>query len=235
MGYDAHNIHLDFPPPASVPLSSPVLDKALRSALASPTCYDLFGVLPPEPDSARQPLMSPPANDPAEPDVMNSISGGALTPTSSSPPRIRPSLPRAPGLRLPSFEELGIAAPHPDRHGEPVSAPVSSLTEAFRDVQLGAYSDDVLLRRRHLGEAIKAPVTQFIETLTPPAERQLSLAPISAPMGSLELSAIDDGSLADSSSSAPPSHPSSSPESAHPRLWYEGAVDALCKPRQMRP
>lgn len=118
MGHAAHTndkLHLDaLPSPASLSLGSPILEKALGSAFASPTCCDLLGILPSEPDSTTgAPLapMSPPAVEDTEPDLMNLVTGGALAPVNPNPPPARAASPRmGPGLRLPSFEELGIGA-----------------------------------------------------------------------------------------------------------------------------
>lgn len=204
-----------FPSPASTTasLSSPRLDRTL-AAFPTP-CYgvdEAAATVPTEPGSTTAPpLMSPSADEPAQPD-MNLAVGGALAPTPSLQP-VRPPARTGPGLRLPSFDELGIAAPHPDRHGldsldrtfsqaareamrEPFSAPhvESSLAAAFHEVKVGASSSDDRSRRDAApcpspGRAIRAPVPRYIETLTPPAEHHepdwsLIQAAITVPMDS---------------------------------------------------
>lgn len=209
-----------FPSPASITpsLSSPVFDKPFSDSLASSAQQtprygldDTAGIVPTLPGSIRsRPLMSPPADESAEPD-MNTIVGGALAPVPSKSPA-RPSLRAGSGLRLPSFDELGIAAPHPDRHGvdnldrtfshaareamrEPFSAPhfESSLAAAFQDTKIGGEAGDTRCGQgaAHClspGRAVKAPVPRYVETLTPPAERHepdwnINQAVDSAPMG----------------------------------------------------
>lgn len=124
---------------------------------------------------------------------MNIVVGGALAPVPMTAPK--PSLPKVdPGLRLPSFEALGIAAPHPDRFGQ------QNLDGAFQDTALrvnmkeplghspedgdlvnafatlgGGSSSNVnaaadLAVPKVGGRATNTPVHHYVATLTPPAE-----------------------------------------------------------------
>lgn len=222
----ARNKHLPpalyaFPSPASITesLSSPTLDKTLPSNLTPSTQhtpyygpYEAAGVVPTEPGSTRsQPLMSPPVQESTECE-MNLIVGGALAPTTSKQ-SVRPSPRAGPGLRLPSFDELGIAAPHPDRLGvdsldrtfsqaardamqEPYSAPhlESSLGLRFQDLKIGHSREDAGACRSappsmSPAGGTRMPFPHFVDVLTPPAERhepewRLALPTITAPLHS---------------------------------------------------
>jgi len=191
-----------FPSPAlsNVSLDSPTLTKTL-SCLTSPgygTSYpnplETFGIMPAEPGAAKNvPVMTPPASqrrgnsDP----TMNMIVGGALAPVHDVQPR--PQTARVgPGLRLPSFQKLGIAAPHPDRLastcadgvwtdsaragtseggamtypgvGETMLSQVASITGAEQHEPPHQASPKATARPPNV------PFAQFVQTLTPPAE-----------------------------------------------------------------
>ncbi|WPH00414.1 Hypothetical protein R9X50_00324100 [Acrodontium crateriforme] len=154
-----------------------------------------------------RPLMSEPTHDPSYdaktgpfPPVpaeailtdMDLIVGGALAPVHSAAFLPALSSPRAkdgPGLRLPSFESLGIAAPRPDRIGEwtlngvLADATLTSKVESLHvsDIaERNQLSDSEQLQQRggwaesqDAGKrvrAVQSPVSHSIETLTPPAE-----------------------------------------------------------------
>lgn len=185
-----------FPSPASITasLDSPTLSRTLAGgrspALWTPRSLlaDASNVLPTEPAAVADahPAMTPPADCRSEPD-MNLLVGGALAPVHTSPPQ-RPQPRAGPGLRLPSFEALGIAAPHPDRFDQQsldgamasaetilqplgVSHADSELLEAFQHLQahsVGGASDVAPVKMG--GRAVQSPVQHFITTLTPPAE-----------------------------------------------------------------
>jgi hypothetical protein len=79
--------------------------------------HDIVAVLPPEPGHVEPPAVDTPLSEfPTQPDLMNLIVGGALAPMSSPPTRPQHTRPSH-DLRLPSFLDLGIEAPHPDRFG----------------------------------------------------------------------------------------------------------------------
>lgn len=122
---------------------------------------------------------------------MNMIVGGALAPVHDVPPR--PLSARAgPGLRLPSFQTLGIATPTPDRFGDPCADGVwtdSARAHAFEGMTMtyAGATDSVVspnnldpgMEQRHPAQhaspkAMARPPTvpfgQFVHTLTPPAE-----------------------------------------------------------------
>lgn len=155
-------------------------------------------------------VTTPPANDAPAPD-MNLIVGGALAPTHTDPPRQRrPSRP-GPGLRLPSFQALGIAAPHPDRFGSLSfqSAATSQMDGTAADLareepqaDLSAAIGAGYLSPSHLGprlgekpslaggRAVATSIKHDVATLTPPAEigemqwlsvRSVSNAPMDSP------------------------------------------------------
>jgi len=128
---------------------------------------------------------------------MNVVVGGALAPVHTAPPP-RPRRKAGPGFRLPSFEALGIAAPHPDRFeplsldgvvDEAVAEPVqhrtvdclaapcaeSDLLQAYRTARDAEFDPKPelidLLHSNHIGgRAISSPVQHYVATLTPPAE-----------------------------------------------------------------
>ena len=120
---------------------------------------------------------------------MNIKVGGALAPIHSTPPPPFPSRSR-PGLRLPSFELLGIAAPHPDRYGgldgtlanaareameEPLSAtPADSEFSALVKILNTGRNAPCMTSEPQIrtltGRAIQSPLHHFVHTLTPPAE-----------------------------------------------------------------
>jgi len=272
---------LSFPSPASVTssLSSPILEKALHGSLACSARQtphlDLIGttdIVPAEPGTASAlPLVSPPALEMVDPGL-DTLVGGTLIPTASSNPSARPPLKAGPDLRLPSFDALGIAAPHPDRYGapssfdgtlnraareamrEPYSAPHthSSMLAAFDDLDIrdGKPTDvsgsaDQQSTAKSPGRAMRQPVPRYVETLTPPAECpepdwSLTKIVLTAPM---ESSTTNDqpstthdqtSASADASRSGLPSHTVPNPveTSGGPRMWIDGAIDALRKPVQ---
>lgn len=167
------------------------LHDATPSFLKRCSCFDDSTVLPSEPAASHVETCpaTTPLPDDFSPQSMNILVGGALAPVHSSPPRNPQPRPRA-NLRLPSFEALGIAAPHPDRFGglafnldamngaagDPVPDrhPDSELLSAFNNAtqlsptQLRHPLDSKLV----LGgsRSIATPIRHDVATLTPPAE-----------------------------------------------------------------
>ena len=164
-----------FPSPASVnsSLDSPPLEHALASPLSTRVIsrhglVELAYAVPTEPDGISfESIITPPTEDEAESTSFNTIVGGALAPVqTASAPRPTPRSRR--GMHLPSFETLGIAAPHPDRVGvvgfDSTSANVAS---EFMD---GAWSVPHADSNgtTHLGS------TEQIASLNPPSEKAAS-------------------------------------------------------------
>ena len=118
---------------------------------------------------------------------MNLIVGGALAPIPQ-----RPLVKAGPGLRLPSFEAMGIASPHPDNIGLPGAdnAAASLARERILGLTLRSRSDPgrvegTTLLSPDIGSAPDlqqlpspkssshpqpTPLHQYVHTLTPPAE-----------------------------------------------------------------
>ncbi|TKA82562.1 hypothetical protein B0A55_01199 [Friedmanniomyces simplex] len=185
--------------PSSTALETPTINSALAgggataSAPWSPRSLlpDASQILPTEPTATFgvQALMSPPLDLRSQPD-MNLLVGGALAPVHTiAPERPQPKSGAGAGLRLPSFEALGIAAPHPDRFGvpsldgatsesgrnplrEPLGAPCVDFQGLDARAQMegpavgGAPNSDPLSG----GRAVQSPLHQFISVLTPPAD-----------------------------------------------------------------
>ena len=168
------------PNPSFSSLSSPDLPTLPSSSNrpASP--------LPPEPGLVLdQPVRPPPAHDSPNPE-MSLLTGGELAPMPSSPPPRQPSSRPGPGLRLPSFEALGIAAPHPDRFGlgifpteKPLGAMKSSVWPRYAEVESHLVDFTGPTNLTHAVEAnippsfrrvVQSPIQHDLATLTPPAE-----------------------------------------------------------------
>ncbi|TKA34266.1 hypothetical protein B0A50_00246 [Salinomyces thailandicus] len=190
-----------FPSPATSPgdlLDSP----SLRSVYGSPRPARTPLREPAEPIATLpgevhiRPAMTPPATGVCDCQAdMNVVVGGALAPGNASP--VEPSQPKAgPGLRLPSFETLGIAAPHPDRFGQEgldgaldlsphlnmkdvpgsVEEPEgrgpenAELNDAFARLGGGKLAAPEAPMPNNGGRATTTPVQHYVATLTPPAE-----------------------------------------------------------------
>jgi hypothetical protein len=124
---------------------------------------------------------------------MNVIVGGALQPISDQQNPQRLVAKAGPGLRLPSFEAMGIAAPRPD-YFPPVAVADATVAGAARDCALGlsprssshpgrmAMSSfptpvigdvpgpDRTQSPKPCLQPQQNPVHQYVATLTPPAE-----------------------------------------------------------------
>jgi len=177
-----------FPSPASTTasLDSPTLARTLEgrkaSALWSPTSL-LPGdanIISTEPalTTGPQPLLTPPMDSRTQPD-MNVIVGGALAPFNTTPTMTERRQSKAgAGLRLPSFEALGIASPHPDRFGQQMldganTGPVTRYSDldgfASMDLNTVGGASHLEPMSTSSGRAIQSPLQQFISILTPPA------------------------------------------------------------------
>lgn len=149
-------------------------------------------IIPTIPGHVRcEPAMTPISDDPIESD-MNLLVGGALAPVQTAPPRPPPPPKARPGLRLPSLERLGIAAPHPDRVGgagwdaTPTSTAVegtheladfppgtSQLLSVMESMRIGPSIQDESFHPeigRSAGRAIQSPIHHYLSTITPPAD-----------------------------------------------------------------
>ena len=185
-----------FPSPASVhdSLSSPPLSQVefrvstsqSLSAIHDP--LDAADTVPAQPGDVQiSPAVTPFADDMPGPD-MNLVVGGALAPVRSTQPSRSTRRRLRPGLRLPSFQSLGIANPNPDRFGfdgnlsqlavEAMRQSGSShqdaaFTPVFPDLKYGQILQDAVPDvdgKLSGGRAIQSPVSQLVNTLTPPAE-----------------------------------------------------------------
>lgn len=224
------------------------------SCLDSPTTVlPSLPAVPNAPDSAT----TPPPDDYAHYSSMNLIVGGALAPSHASPPRRHTSRPH-PGFRLPSFEALGIAAPHPDRFGgfpfnhnpmdgaaaESVASSTSDfdLISAFNATQMSMQLKHPLDPKLVLGgsRTIATPIRHDVAILTPPADTgDIQHNPIAAAVishSAMESSGNDSGhspSLAPHDTvRSPVQLPLSSGEEhdpTRPRSWITGALDVVRK------
>jgi hypothetical protein len=150
--------------------------------------------MPSEPGASRETtIMTPPAEQPGalQSDFasdMNMIVGGALAPIPDVAPQRLVAPKAGPGLRLPSFEAMGIASPHPDSVRLPG---VDSVREHVLGLALRSRSDpgrvnDSVFRTPDIGgesglhrmlppmqgsHPQQTPLHRFPHTLTPPAEK----------------------------------------------------------------
>jgi len=253
-----------FPSPASITdsLESPSLHRILagdrtlawtpRSLL--PETADVVASIPGQVNV--QPIMTPPLTEGFQTD-MDTIVGGALAPVHNAPPA-KPHLKAGPGLRLPSFEALGIAAPHPDRFGESsldgtysgaprdamrelLSQDDAELVDMFARLGGGKLDPPDGVPSRAGRQGTSTPVRHYVTTLTPPAEageiNWQSMATVSS--APLDTPATDPGankSLMASAQASPGaaatgSAPSVIDEEAldEDKAWVRGAVHTLSK------
>ena len=136
--------------------------------------------------------MTPAASENCLPDMF-SILGGALAPLHTSPPPRQQFSRPAHNLRLPSFELLGIGAPHPDRFGSlsfhdstsSAGAGAFDLTAADGNFSEPRFVGDmheleiapslaaaVPVKPRLPPGMIKTPFRHDVATLTPPADAE---------------------------------------------------------------
>lgn len=190
-----------FPSPAlsDGSLDSPTLQRTLASATtpAPWTPYSPFpdasAIMPSEPGVTRETLVMTPQTEhgSGQPNLasdMNLIVGGALAPISEVAPQ-RPVVKAGPGLRLPSFEAMGIASPHPDKIGL-LGADAGLARERALGLALRSRSDPGRVESttcltpdigstpglQHIQSPKpnphpqQTPLHQYVHTLTPPAE-----------------------------------------------------------------
>ena len=150
--------------------------------------------MPAEPGATRETLiMTPQSEHPASSlaSDMNLIVGGALAPIAETFPQ-RLVVKAGPGLRLPSFDAMGIASPHPDNMSLPGSdnAAAGLARERILGLTLRSRSDpgrvectalltpdagsasdlQQLPSPRSSANPQPTPLHQYVHTLTPPAE-----------------------------------------------------------------
>ena len=251
-----------FPSPASGSLDSPTLGKTLTGNCTSaqrtpqswlPDAADIVLTLPGDVNTAQviTPLPTPTTNV-TESD-MELIVGGALAPVHTSPRR-QPPLRIGPPLRLPSFEALGIAAPHPDRFGlsrldgvgiasqqDLVELFPGDVARPFHDVggRGGGASDseaDIQACKSSGGRATLGPVHQFLATLTPPAEggafdwnslAKVALAPMDSPFSTLSVNSAPASGSDVSAFGDIPRVSFDGDNVKSPTAWIDGAIESI--------
>ena len=176
-------------------LHSPTLQKTLATPCSPYSAAPgTSTILPSEPGATRQaPVMTPPAEhlDGAANADMNVLVGGTLQPISDQQYSQRLVAKAGPGLRLPSFEAMGIASPRPDyfppiADGETAGAardralglgsrshshPGRSEMPSFHTPDIGDAPElDRIQSPRPCLQPQQSQVHQYVATLTPPAE-----------------------------------------------------------------
>jgi hypothetical protein len=182
-------------------LNSPTLQKTLATTPCSPysAAPGASTIMPSEPGPIRQPpAMTPPADHPdvvaddmGFNDDMNVIVGGTLQPTTDQQNPQRLVAKAGPGLRLPSFEAMGIASPRPDYFSPVADGAVAGAARdralsfgsrshshpgrvempAFQTPDIGDAPElDRTQSPRACLQPQQNPVHQYVATLTPPAE-----------------------------------------------------------------
>ena len=268
--YDVYNkqtrtVLCAFPSPASVTssLDTPTLQYSSSGDRCNPEhlfagndLLEATNVLPTQPNEIMvEPVLTPPPNETPELN-MDTIVGGALAPVHSNAPLCSPTRSR-PGLRLPSFESLGIAAPHPDRYGglngtltnaareamqEPLSVPHGFPT-SIEALKVGATGPEVAPNpsiERPGGRALQSPVHHIIDTITPPPEVgcikwNLTTATVTSAMdspltdpGNANTGAGDVPIAPDAAATALASQiPTSKDEADENPPWTEGAIKSV--------
>lgn len=253
-----------FPSPAlsNGSLDSPTLQRTLASVTTPPpwTPISAFpegqSLVPSEPGAAQQTtVMTPPAEQagagqPNPLDDMNIIVGGALAPVSDVVPQ-RPVAKAGPGLRLPSFEAMGIAAPLPGSDGALGVARERALGLALRsrsvparvegpcltpDLQSGSVFNEIQSPKSGSHHQ-STPLHQYVHTLTPPAETgepnwrpSIMTAVMDSPNPEAGAPVSQSGASDDSiqaASGAMQNVTISTPAISGERSWLEDAVQAI--------
>ena len=154
---------------------------------------------------------------------MNLIVGGTLAP-GNSPASTRPLQRRGAGLRLPSFQQLGIGAPHPDRYAQiDLDGPFTTASRESMSVPFSVKHDMrghmlEFLRTTNMtpgigggatpspgnGRATQNQLSQVIHTLTPPAEgREMDWHVPTATLPLMGSSAAEPGAILGASADTP--------------------------------
>lgn len=115
--------------PAATPQPPHEQTSGFDSAFMGRTLEQLLPTEP-SPGALPPPVITPPASENCVPDMF-SLLGGPLAPVHTSPPCRQQFSRSAHNLRLPSFELLGIGAPHPDRFGSLSFHDIASTASAF--------------------------------------------------------------------------------------------------------
>jgi len=254
-----------FPSPASTTsnaLETPTINSTLArattgSALWSPRSLlpDTANILPTEPTAifgGVQPLLTPPLDPNMQPD-MDLLVGGALAPVhTTAPARPQAKAGAGVGLRLPSFEALGIAAPH-HRYGQqsfdgtasdsgrgllrdPLGLPCVEFQgfDVRRGTEVptvgGAPSIDPL----RSGRAMQSPPHPFLSILTPPVDvaEQTWPEPMEVATGDAGVAAtvaMDAQAEVEGGVSAGSGQNMHAPPDSVERMsqWIDGALDVL--------
>ncbi|KAK1045078.1 hypothetical protein LTR74_018212 [Friedmanniomyces endolithicus] len=253
-----------FPSPASDTsnaLETPTINSTLArattgSALWSPRSLlpDAANIMPAEPTATFgvSPLLTPPLDPNLQPD-MDLLVGGALAPVhTTAPERPQRKAGAGVGLRLPSFEALGIAAPH-HRYGQqsfdgtssdaargfprdPIGLPCVEFQgfDVRTGIEVPAVGGAPNVDPLRSGRAMQSPLNPFLSVLTPPVDVAEQTWP--EPM---EVATGDAGSAAtvamDAQAGVEGGVPADSGQNTHTlpdpvermSQWIDGALDVL--------
>lgn len=182
-----HSLPSSIPPTPDEDAAAPYPDHALSHSPAGPPINDIFSLLDaslpppvPLPPAAHEPLLTPSFEQ--QPSLDLAFAGSVLPSTNVSLPTST-VVKAAHNLRLPSFDQLGIAVPHPDR-------PFQQTNPSFVSLGAGPLSkpeDPLHALSPPLGhpqlvnlsspfsspKAARAQVGYVIPSYTPPSEPEL--------------------------------------------------------------
>ncbi|KXT05202.1 hypothetical protein AC578_8339 [Pseudocercospora eumusae] len=221
------------------------METASLPSPATPADHHTPAVLPSLPGHVDAlPVTTPLTEAPAQLNIMNLIVAGALAPLPSpSPPPPKHPSPSRPGLRLPSFEALGIAAPHPHRFAsltltnDNMNECLDATVDAFDSVAFAeALTERPQIHPKLPPAVLPTPFLHHVATLTPPAESaeplwqptaNLSNAPIHSPStepGNTSTHQVEAGAA-----ESPQSASSSLPQLTHnaPEAWINDSLTVL--------
>lgn len=224
--------HLDLPSPASedISLVTPGLGQpcssidsvfALQQWRTADALPEVATLTAAEPGTVQLPQVLTPAQESAPVLSLDAVVGAAVNPVPSSNLPLRPiTLRAAHGLRLPSFESLGIANRRPEILRDTTQYNASIAEDDSEDVSSGADAVDTLAGHdRQVSQSIFLPTSTsqaptrkslhpFLGPLTPP-EDQVSLQWDSVAKDS------DLGSESANTGSLPPQRPGAQASNAH--------------------
>lgn len=115
---------LGYPSPASedICLTTPSLDESAHATNISPSSWRVVpgsaassAALAPEPDVAKSPHVKTPLEEMQPTLDLGAVVGAAVDPAPNNPLSPQPAVKAGQSLRLPSFAQLGIAAPHSEQ------------------------------------------------------------------------------------------------------------------------